>query len=153
MQPLVLEHVRVLELVDEQVREAAPVVLAQAVVPREELVASQQELGEIDHALALAHRLVERVVLDLPARELVAGLDLVRAQALLLRAGDEVLQLPRRKALVVDVVRLVQPLDQRELVLRVHDLEELRQVRVAVVRAQHPVAQAVERADPHAARC
>ena len=55
--------------------------------------------------------------------------------------------------LVVDVVRLVQPLDQRELVLRVEDLEELRQVRVAVMRAQHPVAQAVERADPHAARC
>ena len=152
LQPLVLQHVGVLELVDQQVREAAPVVLAQAVVLREQLVAAQQQLGEIDDAFALAHRLVERVVLDLAPRELVAGLDLVRAQALLLRAGDEVLQLPRRKALVVDAVRLVQPLDQRELVLRVHDLEELRQVRVAVVRAQHPVAQAVERADPHAAR-
>ena len=49
-------------------------------------------------------------------------------------------------------MRAVQPLDQRELVLRVHDLEQLRQLGVAVVRAQHPVAQAVERADPHAAR-
>ena len=151
LQPLVLEDVRVLELVDEQVREAAPVVLAEAVALREQLVAAQQELGEIDHAFALAHRVVERVVLDLAPRELVAGLDLVRAQALLLGAGDEVLQLPRRKPLVVDVVRLVQPLDQRQLILRVHDLEELRQIRVAVVRAQHPVAQAVKRADPHAA--
>ena len=151
-QPLVLQHVGVLELVDEQVREAAPVMLAQAVVPREELVAPQQELGEIDDALALAHRLVERVVLDLAPRDVVARLDLVRAQTLLLRAGDEVLELPRRKPLVVDAVRLVQPLDQRELVLRVHDLEELRQVRVAIVRAQHPVAEAVKRADPHAAR-
>ena len=128
LQPPVLQDVRVLELVDEKMREAAPVVLAEAVVLREQLVAAQQELGEIDHAFALAHRVVERVVLDLAPRELVAGLDLVRAQALLLGAGDEVLQLPRREALVVDVVRLVQTLDQRQLVLRVHDLEELRQV-------------------------
>ena len=151
LQPLVLQDVRVLELVDEQVREAAAIMLAQAVALREELVASQQQLGEIDHAFALAHRVVERVVLDQAPRELVARLDLVRAQALLLRPGNEMLQLPRRKPLVVDAVRLVQPLDQRELVLRVHDLEELRQVRVAVMRAQHPVAEAVERADPHPA--
>ena len=126
--------------------------LAQSLVPREQLVAAQQQLGEIDDPFALAHRVVERVVLDLAPREIVAGLDLVRAQAFLFRSGDEVLQLPRREALVVDAVRLVQALDQRQLVLRVHDLEELRQVRVAIVRAQHPVAQAVERADPHPAR-
>ena len=150
-QPLVLQHVGVLELVDQQVREPAPVVVAQPLVPREQLVASQQQLGEVDDALALAHRLVQRVVLDLAACELVAGLDRVRAQPLLLGAGDEPLQLLRREALVVDVVRLVHPLDQRQLVLRVHDLEQLRQVRLAVVRAEHPVAQAVEGADPHAA--
>ena len=80
---------------------------AALVALREQLVAAQQELGEIDHAFALAHRVVERVVLDLAPRELVAGLDLVRAQALFLGAGDEVLQLPRRKPLVVDAVRLV----------------------------------------------
>ena len=151
-QPLVLQRVRVLELVDEQVREAALVVLAQAVVAGEQLVAAQQQLREVDHAFALAHRVVERVVLDLPARELVARLDHVRPQALLLGVGDEPLQLARRKAVVVDVVRAVHALDERQLVLRVEDLEELRQVRLAVMRAQHPVAQAVERADPHAAR-
>ena len=151
-QPLVLQHVGVLEFVDEQVREAAPVVLADALVLRQQLVAAQQQLREIDDALAPAHRVVERVVLDLAAREIVAGLDLVRAQARLLGIGDEVLQLPRREPLVVDAVRLVQALDQRELVLRIDDLEELRQVGVAVMRAQHPVAQAVKRADPHPAR-
>ena len=85
LQPLVLQQVGVLELVDQQVREAAPVVLAQAVVAGEQLVAAQQQLGEIDDAFALAQRFVQRVVLDLPAREFVAGLDLVRPQALLLR--------------------------------------------------------------------
>ena len=94
-QPLVLQGVGVLELVDQEVREAPPVVVAQRLVAGEELVASQQELGEVDHAFALAHRVVERVVLDLPARELVARLDHVRPQALLLRSGDEPLQLPR----------------------------------------------------------
>ena len=80
--------------------------LAEGLVAGQQLVAAQQELGEIDHALALAHRFVQRVVLDQAPREFVAGLDLVRAPALLLFADDEVLQLPRRKALVVDAVRL-----------------------------------------------
>jgi hypothetical protein len=48
-------------------------VLADAVVRCEQLVAAQQQLGEVDDALALARRLVQRVVLDLPAREVVAA--------------------------------------------------------------------------------
>ena len=151
-QPLVLQRVRVLELVDQQVREAALVMAAQRIVAGQELVAAQQQLREVDDAFALAHRVVQRVVLDLAPRELVARLHHVRSQALFLGVGHEPLELARREAIVVDVVRAVQALDQRQLVLRIEDLEELRQVRLAVVRAQHPVAQAVERADPHAAR-
>ncbi len=128
LEPFVLERVGVLELVDEDVREAAPVVLAQRVVLRQQLVAAQQQLGEVDDALALARLLVERVVLDLAAREFVVRLDLVRSQSFLLRGVDQRLQLPRGKALVVDVVRLVHALDQRKLVLHVHDLEQLRQL-------------------------
>ena len=134
---------------------AAPVVLADAVVAAEQLVAAQQQLGEIDHTFALAHRLVQRVVLDLAPREFVARpRPAFGRRPSSLANGDEACWSCRaRKPLVVDVVRLRgRPLDQRELVLRVHDLEQLRQVRVAVMRAQHPVAQAVERADPHAAR-
>ena len=74
-------------------------------------------------------------MLDQPAREFVAGFDLVRPQALFLGVADETLQLARRKSLVVDAVGLVHPLDQRELVLHIQDLEELRQIRVAVVHA------------------
>ena len=54
--------------------------------------------------------------------------------------------------LLVQRLRLRQALDERQLVARVEDLEELRQARVAVVRAQQPVAEAVEGAHPHAAR-
>jgi hypothetical protein len=62
------------------------------------------------------------------------------------------LQVARRILLVVDVERLQQALDRRQLVGGIEDLERLRQARVAVMRAQQPVAQAVEGADPHAAR-
>jgi hypothetical protein len=133
------------------VGEAPPVVVAQRLVVCKQLVAAEQELGEVDHAFALAHRVVQGVVLDLAPAELVAGFHHGGTQAFLLRVRDEPLQLPRREAVVVDVVRAVQALDERELVLRVEDLEELRQVGLAVMRAQHAVAQPVERADPHAA--
>ena len=44
------------------------------------------------------------------------------------------------KAVLVDVQALQHALHRRELVLRIEDLEGLRQAGVAVVGAQHPVA-------------
>ena len=126
--------------------------LAQPLVLGEELVISQQQFWKIDNTLAFARLLVEGVVLDLPARELVVRLDLVRPQPVFLGGIDQRLQLPRRETLVVDVVRLVQALDERELILRIHDLEQLWQFGVAIVRAQHAIAQSVKGAHPHAAR-
>ena len=73
------------------------------------------------------------------------------AHALFLAARNEVGQLLGRKALLVHIELLAQPLDGRELVLRIQNLERLRQARSLVVCAQKPVAQAVERANPHAA--
>jgi len=125
LEPLVLQHVGILELVDQDVREAAPVVLTQALVPCQQLVGAQQQLRKVDDAVALARLLVKREMLDLAAGEIVVRLDLVRAQAFLLRNIDKPLKLAGRKALVVDVMRLVHPLDQRELILHVHDLELL----------------------------
>ena len=119
---------------------------------RQQLEGAQQQLREIDHALAVALRVVVGVEGDHAAREVVARLDRVGAQPRLLAVVDEVLQLARRELLLVQVLRLGQALDHRELVAGIEDLEELRQARVAVVRAQEPVAQAVEGAHPHAAR-
>ena len=53
-QPLILQPVGVLEFIDQDVAEAAAVMLAQDFVFRQQLVAAQQQLGEIDHAFALA---------------------------------------------------------------------------------------------------
>ncbi len=151
LEPRVLQLVRVLELVDQDVAEAVLVVLPQDLVAVEQLVAAQQQLGEVDHALAIALCVVECVELDEAAVVVVVDLDVLRPQARLLRTVDEQLQIARRIALVVDVVRLQQPLDRAQLVSRVEDLEGGRQAGIAVMRAQHPVAQAVKGADPHAA--
>src|SRR3990167_6981167 len=151
LEPQVLQAVGVLELVHQDVREAPLVVRADGVVVAQQFVAAQHQLAEINHALALALVFVELVDLDLLARIRVLPLHVARAQALFLATGNEILQLLGRKALVVHVVLLAQALDGRELVLRVQDLEGLRQARRLVVRAQQTVAQAMKGADPHAA--
>jgi hypothetical protein len=58
----------------------------------------------------------------------------------------------RRELLVVDVERLQQTLDRRELVGESRIWKVCGSAGLAVMRAQQPVAQAVEGADPHAAR-
>jgi hypothetical protein len=121
-------------------------------VIREQLVGAQQQFREVHHAFPVALLVVGGVdVLHAP-RELVGRVDLPCAQSVLLGAGDEPLNLARGKTFLVRVEALQQALDERELVLGVEDLEQLRQARLAVMRAQHAVAQAVEGADPHAAR-
>ena len=121
-------------------------------VALQQLVGAQQQFGEVDHALALALRLVLAIQLDALARVLVPGLHCVRPQARLLLAVNEVGQVSGRKLFVVDVEPLQQALDGGQLVGRIEDLEQLRQAGIAVVGAQQAIAQAVESADPHAAR-
>ena len=153
LQPLVLQPVRVLELVDEDVPEARLIVSAQHLVPLQELVAAQQQLGEVGDALLPGLLVVRGVELARATAELVvAGRDLVRPQPLLLLVVDVPLHRPGLEAVLVDVHALEHPLHERELVLRIEDLEALRQAGVAVMRAQHPVAEAVKGADPHPAR-
>ncbi len=152
LEPAVLQAVGVLELVDQDVLESALVVRAQQRVALEQLVAAKHQFGEVDHALFLALRVVGLVQLDAAPRVVVVRLDRPRAQPFLLGVVDEVLDVARREFLIVDVQRADQALDRRELVLAVEDLEGLREIGFAVVRAQHPVAQSVKGADPHPAR-
>ncbi|CFN75343.1 Uncharacterised protein [Bordetella pertussis] len=74
-QPLVLQRVGVLELIDQDMAEAPLVMLSHRRVARQQLVRAQQQLGEIDHALALALRLVQLVDLDQLAPVRIVGLD------------------------------------------------------------------------------
>ena len=147
-----MQRVGILELVHQDVLEALLVMLAQLLVARQQFVAAQQQFGKIHHAFALALRVVFGEHFHLAPRVGIVGFHLVRAQPLLLAAADEVLHLARRIFLVVHVHRLHQALDGGKLVAGIEDLEGLRQVRLAVMRAQHAVAQSVESADPHAAR-
>ncbi len=129
LQPLVLQIVGILEFVDQDVPEARLVMLAQRLVARQQFIGAQQQFGEIDHAFALALLVVQLVQLDEAAVVVVVGLDLMRAQALVLGAVDEIHQVAGRIFFIVDIVGLQQALDDRQLILRVQDLEGLRQTR------------------------
>ncbi|MCY1503409.1 hypothetical protein D9M68_375340 [compost metagenome] len=114
---------------------------------------AQQQLGEIDHPAARAGRLVGLVDAAHGGEEQVAaGLDVLRADALVLLAVDEPLRLARRPALLVEAEVADHPLDQALLVVGIEDLEVLAEPGFLPVRAQQAVGQAVEGADPHAGR-
>ena len=151
LQPAVLQLVGVLELVDQQVTKAPLVVRPQGFVVAQQLVAAQQQLGEIDDAFALALFVVGLPDLDHRARLTVADLDVLGAQAVVLRARDEPRHLLRREALLVEIHRLDDALHRRNRVLCIEDLERLRQRGRLPVHAQEAVRQPMEGADPHAA--
>ena len=125
---------------------------AQQLPALQQLVAAQQQLGKIDHTLALALVVVGGVQLDATARVVVIGFDVAGALPLFLRVVDEVGHAARRKLLVVDIQGLQQPLDRGKLILGVENLEGVRQPGIAVMGAQHAVAQTVEGTDPQPAR-
>ena len=149
LQPAVLQLVGVLKLVNQNVAEALLIVPAQRFIALQQFVGTQQQLGEIDHAFALALRFVGLVEPNALPRPVVIRFDRSRAQALLLLRVDEVAQLARREFFVIDIQRFQQTLDGRLLIGGVEDLEQLRQAGVAIVGAQQAVAEAVKGADPH----
>ena len=151
-QPGVLKAAGVLKLVHQNIFEARLVMRAQQLIARQQFIGAQQQLGKIHHALALALLLVGGIQITVAQRGFVQRLDIIGAQALLFGVVDEIRHLLRWKALVVDIQRLHQALDHRELVLAIQNLKQLRQIHFAVMRAQQPVAQAMKRAHPHAAR-
>ena len=125
--------------------------LAQGLVIPQQLITAQHQLTEIHHAFALALVFVQLVKLDLLARLRVAHHHIFGTLSFLFATGDEPLHLLGRKAFIIDIELFEQALDCRQLVLCVQNLKCLRQIRQLPMRPQKPVAQAVERANPHAA--
>ena len=80
------------------------------------------------------------------------ALDVLRAPAFVLLRVDPPRDLARREARVVEFQLLHHALDQAQLVVGVEHLEAFRQLRFLPVQAQQAVREAVEGADPHAAR-
>ena len=149
-QPAVLQRVGVLELVDEDVAEAAPVVHLDLLHVARQLVGAQQQLGKVDHALTLAGRLVGGVDAHELALRVVAFVgEVLRSARLLLLRIDPARHGLRRPLVVRQVQSLEHALDQSYLVVGVENLEVLRQIGFAIVHAQHAMRDAVERAHPH----
>ena len=150
LQPGVLQLVGVLELVYQQMLEAALVMLAHRLVVSHQLEGAQHQLGEVDHAFALALVFIGLVDQGQGAGLFVVLLHIAGAQAVFLGAGDEPADLLGDVALFVQLHALDDALDSRDRVGRIEDLEALRQAGQLPVRAQEAVAQAVEGAYPHA---
>ena len=121
-----MQLVRILELVHQDVLESPLVVRTDGVVVAQQFVAAQQQLGKIDHAFALALRVVSGVEIGHAAVVFVGDFQIARAQALLLGPVDEVLDVLGREFLVVDIERLEQAFDGGQLILRIQNLERLR---------------------------
>ena len=69
------------------------IMLPQDLITRQQLEATQQQLGEVDHPFVVAHALVFAIQLVEPTRKLVVDLDLARPQPLLLVGVDEIDQI------------------------------------------------------------
>ena len=145
-----MQLVGVLKLIDQDMAKAPLVVGADVGMVAQHLIAAQHQLAKIDHAFALALFFVELVNLHLALCVGVARFHRCGAQAIFLATGNEPDQLLGRKALFVRANLLAQALDRAELVLRVQNLEGLRQIGGLEVRAQKAVAQAMKGANPHA---
>ncbi len=152
LQPLVLQAVGVLEFVHQNVLETLLVMRPQVGIARQQLMAAQQQLGKIHHALALALRIVlskNRLFLLLVRAK---GIHLAGAQALLLVAVDKIRHLTRREFFLIHIHGLHQALDGRLLIAHVQNLESLGQIGLVVMQAQQAVTQTVKRANPQALR-
>jgi hypothetical protein len=153
-QPRVLDRVRVLELVDENLPETLLVMRQHLRRLQPQLVGAQQQLGEVHHAAALAGLLVGGIhaLHGLQIQVAEGHLDVRRAQPLVLLPVDVPLCLLRRPARLVELQLAAHALHQAQLVIAVEDLEILRQARLLPVHFQQAVGEAVERADPETVR-
>ena len=146
-----MQTVGILELIDQDVLEPLLVMRAQGLVTLQQLMTAQQQFGKITHPFAIALGFVLGIEIHTLLRVMVIHLGLRRPDPLFLVRIDEVAELARRIFFIVHAEVFLQALDHGELVAAVENLEGLRQPRLAVVRAQHAVAQAVKSADPHPA--
>ena len=120
-------------------------------VVSKQLITAQHELTKVHHTFALALRFIKCVNLYFFAHVLVPNHHVFSTLAVLFAACNKVHQLLGWKTLVINIELLAQALDARELVLRVQNLKGGGQIGQFVMRTQKAVAQAMKRANPHAA--
>ncbi len=84
----------------------------------------------------------------MPAIRVALVVEVLRPQALVFLRIDEPLDFLGHPAAVVDLEIFQQALDQAQLVVRIDDLEILRQLRFLPVSPQQAMSEAMKRADP-----
>src|SRR5690606_6591820 len=103
-EPAVLNRVRVLELVDEEMLEAGSIVLEEIGALRQEFERAEQQLAEIDEPGLVAEPLIASIEIDHAAPARVAlVLEVLRAQALVLLGIHEPLHVARRPLVLVEI--------------------------------------------------
>jgi hypothetical protein len=136
LHPAVLDRIRVLELIDQDVTEAALIVRKELGLIAPQLECAQQQLRKIDDPGLRAGGLVACVEFDeLAAVQIARILKMGGAAAFVLVRVDEPLDLAWHPAALIKVPRLQNLADEAHLVLGVQDLKALRQMGFAPV---HP---------------
>ena len=131
------------------------IVAADQFVPLQKLVGTEKEFSKIDNALSHAELFVKPVEFKRHGAVRRPGIqrpDVRTPFSGFLMLIDEVLDNLRLNRFLIDPGRLHHPLHNRELVRLIDDLKTGRQPSVRRMHPKHPVAETVERADPHAAR-
>ena len=149
----VLHHAGVLKLVDQRVLEPRLVVLRD-LADLEQVERPIQQVVEVER-LRVVHALA--IALPDPRHDLLVVVgrvahDIFERHALALVARDSRKHLPRRELLGIEVQLLDRGAHQGHLVVVVEDREVLRHADLVAVRAQHPHADAVKRAQPEPVR-
>ena len=150
----VLDGIGVLKLVHQNLPETMPVMRQQRRGIAQQFMRTQQQFGKVHQACALAALFIGGVhtQLHIPPWVMRGGLDMLRAATFVLLRVDPPGQLARRKLAIVQFQLLHHALDQPQLVVAVQHLKPFRQLRLLPVQAQQAMGQAVEGADPRAAR-
>ncbi len=142
--------VGVLELIDQDLAKSVLVVGKKGWLLQPELMSTKQQFAEIHHATTFTCLLIRLVDLHHDATELVTIVFQVGgAQALILLLIDEPLTLPRGPLAFIQAKRLIDTLDQSQLVIGIKNLELFRQSGFLPVRTQQPVGEAMEGTYPH----
>ena len=128
----------------------APLVMLQQFrIVTPQFMRAQQEFCKVDQAAAITDFLVACVQRnELAAIGIALVVQMLRPQALILLTVDEILDLPRDPAAVIQLQVFKESLDDAQLIIRVDDLEVLWQLCLIPVTSQQPMREAVKRADP-----
>ncbi len=143
-QPLILDRVGVLELVDEQVREAAPVGEAHVLMVAQQAHGAQEQVVEVEGVVLQQQLLVALIGALGHFTDVAAGGEVLRFDQLVLGPRDQRQHLARGDLLRVEVHLLEALADERELVGVVEDDEVAAKGEPFRLAAQHAGAQGVE---------